>query len=732
MDPYAAALGVSQPPPRVSPVAGIVTPDQQQPDTFDGSPADVANLKWQLAKTTDPAARADLQNALAKKATAPDPYALALGIAPPPAAPVAARPAAPVQPGPNDSSLPVSIQNRPPTQEVQAPTWWQKAQGLASAATSMVTAPIGDVAAAIDLGAKTGIAKLTGQDTSQFPTLGQAEAAGAERFTYRPADPGAQDVAQNILQSGAVQTLPAIAALGPGFGAGAKLGAQTARDIARAGPPSLQDALTASKAAPTRVEPAMGAVPKPRYQLVDGKPQLVTAANAAPATVPAPVVAPTIAQASPEFQRAVANAQTKGAPLAPEVVARHVEAETLPVPVKLTLGQATLDPEQISAEMNGRGKGAQATVPPEFYKQQGQALAQNVDAIRASAAPDVPATASVVDHGQTLLDTYKKMDAPIQADISSKYKALEDAAGGSFPIDGQTFVANTESALDKALKAGSVPPDIQSSLNAFKSGRQMTFQDFESMRSDLADVQRSATDGRQRAAAGIIRQQLEDMPLTPEAAALKPLADQARAAAKARFDAIDSDPAYKAAVNDSVPAGDPSPLADKFFNAYVTKGARANVNLMQKHLADEPLAAQTIAAGTLDSLKGQFKPDLETGNFSQAGLNKGLESVGPKLDALLDPKSAQQIQAVANTAKLAQTQPRGSFVNNSNTLVGMAAEGAKAAATHGTNILFHGIPVGSVARAVGGKVMDNLGASNAAKKALAPGAGITKLSEFPK
>jgi len=332
-----------------------------------------------------------------------------------------------------------------------------------------------------------------------------------------------------------------------------------------------------------------------------------------------------------------------------------------------------------------------------------------------------------------LIDAYKQMDAPVKADISAKYKALEDAAGGNFPIDGQAFVAKSEAALDKALKAGSVPADIQRAMDQFKAGRQMTFQDFETLRSDLADVMRSASDGRQRQAANIIRQQLESLPLSPEAAALKPLADTARQAAAERFAKIEADPAYKASVNDAAGIGEPSALADRFFKSYVTgpSAARANVAKMQANLAADPLAAQTISAGVLDHLKTQLKADPQTGNFSQSGYNGALKALEPKLDMVLVPPIAQQIRAVGETAKLAQTQPRGSYVNNSNTATSLLAEGAKSAATHGTNMLFGGLPVGSVTRAVGSRVIESRRAAKAADDALAPGAGITKLSDFP-
>ncbi len=477
-----------------------------------------------------------------------------------------------------------------------------------------------------------------------------------------------------------------------------------------------------------RVEPTMdGALPTPQpvQPLTTGAvPQPVPAqqaqAGVPPVAAQAPSVPrPTVADTTPEMQQAL-----EGADPADPVAQRHIDADSLPVPVKLTKGQATLDPMAISDEMNGRGK-VKPTVSPDFYNAQGKALAGNIDAMRDKVAPDLdPQQMTPYALGQKLVDSYKAMDTPIQADITAKYKALEDANGGQFPIDGQALAANTQAALDKALKAGSVPADLQANLNQFANGRQMTFQDFETMRSDAADAQRTATDGRQRAAAGIVREQLENMPLTPEAAALKPLADQARAAAKARFDALDADPAYKAAVTDGVGHGEPSPVADKFVNSYLVNGKYANVRNMTSNLASDPAALQAISAAGVEYLRGAGKVDSSTGNFTSAGYNKAVDSLGPKLDVMLGPETAAIARRVGSTAKLAQAQPRGSFVNNSNTLVGAAGQvgmdlfkNALAVKTYGAS------------KVVGG-LIDSAKAGKAAKAAVSPGAGVTRLSDL--
>lgn len=475
-----------------------------------------------------------------------------------------------------------------------------------------------------------------------------------------------------------------------------------------------------------RIDPTIG--PKPRVKLnTDGS---ITPIEQAPAVsgvtpemmskpktqvdAPAAPITP-----SPEVQAAIDKAGYANNPTA---VARHTEASSLPVPVDLTAGQATGNVHQLSWEQNTRGKNPD--LANRMNGQNGQ-LIQNFDAIRSQVAPGI--TASGSDLGQAHIDAYKTMDAPIQADIRGKYKALEDANGGQFPLDGQSFVSSTEAALDKALKSGSVPADIQRSLDQFKNGRQMTFQDFETLRSDLADTMRTASDGRQRAAANIIRQQLESMPLTPDAQQLKPLADAARNAAKARFDAIDSDPAYKAAINDGVAANEPSPLADKFIKNYVVNGKTANVQNMIGNLSNDPKNIQIMRAGVVDHLKDASGIDLRTnaGNVSQSRLNGAIENLDKRSNLVLGEQGTQQINALGNVARYTMEQPKGSYVNNSGTTVSALANGAKDLALGAANIK----TLGAV-NFVRGR-MAAAAEKSLVQKSLAPGAGI-KLSDFPR
>jgi len=353
----------------------------------------------------------------------------------------------------------------------------------------------------------------------------------------------------------------------------------------------LQKAFEASKLPPMGVPelagmaPVMGAgaqqaagnirqIPKMAAELTPAPaPQGAMRSGGAAATTGLAELQAAIAQASPELAAELKTLKPHEANM--EAIKRQLEADSLPVPVRLMRGQATQDVSLLSDEMNQRGKN------PEYanrFNEQNQALKENFEAIRDKAAPDVYGT-NHLENADTIINSYKDIDNARVKDISQKYKALKDAAGGDFPIDGQAFAHNAFKALSKELKTDFVPSAIEKQLNKFAAGEKMTYEQFEAMRTNLAAEMRKAErsgDGNAKAASGIVRQALEDLPLTGDAATLKPLADQARAAAKARFDILKKDPAYDAAVNDVAP--------DKFINKYIINSNKRDLETLVNQL----------------------------------------------------------------------------------------------------------------------------------------------------
>lgn len=433
---------------------------------------------------------------------------------------------------------------------------------------------------------------------------------------------------------------------------------------------------------------------------------------------------PNIASMSPELQQAVrAAAQKTGGAIPPETLTRHVEADSLPVKLQLTEGQATQDPDLISSEMNTRGR------TPDMVKRlsdQNSQLTQNVQAIRDRVGPDVFST-NPVEHGDTLIKAYKDKDETASSVIRSNYKALKDANGGDFPVDGQMFVNNADRALKTEMKRPFVPGGVNSIMQEFRDGEPMTFENFENLRTTLAAESRKAErsgDGNAAAAVNLVREHLEALPMPKAAEGVKQLADTARSSAKARFDALRADPAYKAAVSDSV-------APDQFVRKFITgpSATRDGVAQMRENLKDNDTAAQTMGVATLDHLRDSAGVGPGgTGNFSQAMFNRHLQALSPKLNSLVDPATSEQLDTLGRVARYTQVQPRGSSVNNSNTAVALLAEHAKSGAEGAVNYAFHGLPVGTV----GAKILSNRAAAKGAKKSLEPGAGLTRMPKVGK
>jgi hypothetical protein len=373
---------------------------------------------------------------------------------------------------------------------------------------------------------------------------------------------------------------------------------------------------------------------------------------------------------------------------------RHIEADSLPVLVRLTEGQATGDIVKLSNEQNRRGKDPELA---QRFNEQNNLLIENINEIRGRAAPDAYGT-KIIENSQGIIDAYKAIDGARSEKISAAYKALEDANGGQFPIDGITLAKNAETMLGKKLKTEFLSPSIKSQLERFKSGEPMTFENFEAMRTNLAAEIRKAErsgDGNAAMASSIVREALEQLPLTGQAAGkLKPLADTARGLAKERFDMLKKDPAYKAAVDDAV-------AADKYLQKFVVNGVNKNIATMVNHLGKDSVAHQHMAAGTVNWLKDKAGIVDETGNFTQAGFNKALKQLDDvkNMEQIFTPDAASQLKTLGNVARYTQAQPRGAFVNNSNTLVGALAEKAKkgisAGVEGGLNVVVPGLQLGT-------------------------------------
>ncbi|CAB4154074.1 hypothetical protein UFOVP632_14 [uncultured Caudovirales phage] len=451
--------------------------------------------------------------------------------------------------------------------------------------------------------------------------------------------------------------------------------------------------------------------PEATFAAVAGQQEAQRKSVGAAAVPDATTIEQALSVATPELRKAL-----QGKNLDTSFI-RHIEADSLDIPVRLTEGQATGDIIKISNEQNRRGKDPE--LARRFNEQNGQ-LIENINSIRAKAAPDVYGT-KTIENSQGIIDSYKTIDANLNEGINVKYKALRDAAGGQFPVDAPKLLQNIESKLQKELLSNEAPKGQFSELQRLAKDNNMTFEDYLSLRRNLGDIARTAKDGAERKAASYMIEELEKLPLQESAKRLKPLADQARKAARDRFQMLEKDPAMKAAVDDTVPA-------DKFIDKFVINGVNKNINTMVQHLGKDSAAHQHMAAGTINWLRDKAGVIDENSNFSQKQYNSALKKLDDvnNLHEIFNPEAASKLKTLGNVANYTQFQPRGTFVNNSNTLVGAMAQAARNTVGKtiegGLNVAVPGVQLGTSLM----EMRARRAAEAETRKALEIGAGTQK------
>lgn len=417
-----------------------------------------------------------------------------------------------------------------------------------------------------------------------------------------------------------------------------------------------------------------------------------------------------LATASPELQQSVMSAVKQGKKIDADALNRQIEADSLGI--RLTPGQATKDPILISKEMDLRGRNPAIV---QNYNDQNSQLIKKLEEVRDVGAPDAVAPDHITA-GETLINSLKNVLDNKSAVTSAAYKQLTDANGGSLPLDGQAFAVQANKALGQNMKGAFLPPQIQGILEKFQTGEQpMNFENFENLRTILATGARGATDGNVRGAINTVRDTLENMPMSG-AENVKALADAARSSAKEGFNMLRANPALAAIDNGKA-------TADNFIQKYVVNGSKNDLINLATTLKDDPTALQTMKAGVVNYLKNQAVG--QTGNFSQSTYNKSIQALGPKLDVLFSPEEAQTLRTIGKVAHYTQVQPRGSYVNNSNTDVANYARTGGGMAASAVDHIFGGVPVGSIVKNAAENSIMQKASNKTLSSILWPGAGTT-------
>ena len=428
-----------------------------------------------------------------------------------------------------------------------------------------------------------------------------------------------------------------------------------------------------------------------------------------------------LASASPELQAKITSYPTELV----DIKALENQLKGDKFGYQLTKGEALQDAAMMSDEFNKRAKSPELL---ERLQDRDAKITQGFSTLAEKAAPDLPGGMNLVDYGQTAIDQLIAKDKARLADISKKYADLEKANGGQFPIDTNKLKADVDAELSKKVLKTYASNNMSSYLTDladFQKRGSMTFDEFENLRTNLAEEMRTNPSGNARKVAFVIRDALEKLPMSEDLKTIKPLADAARNANKARHDILDTNPAYRTAVKDTrldseLNNGLEHVAADKFVKKFIVDGSTADVKRLMGELGQDTLGHQAAQAGLIKHLENiavGSKGVINQKSFNDA-LNK---TIGKKLFDVMPNQTAVDLQDLADLARLTEHVGGKGFANTSNTVPAMMREGALNAAEMGINVKT-GSPIGSIGR----MAMEKMTAGKKIKESLEVGAGVKK------
>jgi hypothetical protein len=355
-----------------------------------------------------------------------------------------------------------------------------------------------------------------------------------------------------------------------------------------------------------------------------------------------------------------------------------------------TKGMVTLDPRQITLEQNLAKAGMNSQdinlqTLGNVQNQNNQAL---INALNQRGAGNVQAP-YLMEAGEASVGKISAMDAAKQAETSALYKAAQDTAGGTIPLDRSGLINNIDAALSAQNKNAFLPAEIRNTLNAIAKGETtidgksfpvpFDVNALDNLMTTIATASRSTTDGNVKGALKIVRDAIDKTEIKPIKADLggglvtaetgaalraadaqpKELLDAlnaARASHRLRMAWVESSKPVEATVNGMQP--------DQFVRKFVLSGDVADAQAVAK--SGDPTATKNAILTHLKDRALGGRSD-ETGTFGAATYNKTLKDIGDKkLELFFSPEEITELKRLGRVAEYMTLQPKGSAVNNSN------------------------------------------------------------------
>lgn len=577
-----------------------------------------------------------------------------------------------------------------------------------------------------------------------------------KKYGYSPTSEQGQkfaSVISDVLESSKLPPIiPEIQALASAGGAKPQLAKQfekRANEIPT-GNPLAKTAVTAAEMSPQDIASMQATFAAKRGGLTPSAPNAMGQSIGAAATTDAARFNELMTRASPEVQTAVkamTDAGHKVDAAGLKTLENHINFEEFGM--KATPGEATQNVSLLSDEYNAVKSNPELAAR---LQERDPKLIEGFNKIKEDFAPEAHATDQPT-RSTTVLEGLKEKYQARQENIASKYQELRDANGGEFPVDGKAFADNAIAKLHKDLSYEATPPVLLKALDRFSNGEQMTFEQFERLRTiTAAEMRKGGTEGH---TASVIRQALEDLPLNGEVSVtLKPLADAARNAAREQKQLMDPkspkyNAAYTAAASDTrsaaeIAQGVPHPASANFFDKHVVGKGASEMQLRRTldELAGNQAAIDELKAGTIHEAKAKSGIKDDSGSVSQAALNDFInKQMSGKLDVALGAEGAAKLRRLSDVATKSEHVRKGGYANVSKTAIAQTpspvAEKLKSAAdvaTQGALTAAHpvlGFGYGVLKAGLKGKAEAKAIAKAAAdqekinKASVAPGGGIT-------
>ena len=315
--------------------------------------------------------------------------------------------------------------------------------------------------------------------------------------------------------------------------------------------------------------------------------------------------------------------------------------------IDLSKGQRINDKSVYANEWNARDTNADIQ---KRFSNQPQQFADSFERTLDKHASDI-GELTKENIGQIQINALANKDKLRISAINKAKQDLVDANGGQFPIDIGKLKENINTQLGTQYKSRYLSDAIKGDLEDFY--KNPTFEAYEHVRSNLADEMRTAKDGKSRQAAWIARNEMEKLPIfgeetgSPQAIALKALADKYRSLNVERYNVLKTNPAYKAAVKEATDVAEAESMeslnAAKFHDKYVTNSTPESVRRMVEELKDSPEAIKALKAGDILNARDALVPNTMTPQLKPDMYNKYLRSQAGKAKYVHDAESLQDL-----------------------------------------------------------------------------------------